>query len=253
MAIKLKEVEIKISNMTLDDAISYLIDLNIDSVGLKKLLDKLITKKYKIIKEHERFEILLQFEKSGYSNGKKFIAGIDEAGRGPLAGPVVAAAVILPKECFIEGLDDSKKLSAAKREQLYVEIINKAVAYKICEASHEEIEVMNILNATKKAMSDAIEGLSPTPDLLLIDAVKLDNINIHQLPIIQGDAKSASIAAASILAKVTRDRILSKYDTLYPQYGFEKHKGYGTKDHIEAIKAHGLSPIHRKSFCKNFI
>lgn len=248
----LKEIEEHIKKMLVDDALDFLNSQEISSAGFKKLKEKLLKKKDENSKEVERFRTLMQFEKNAYESGYKFVAGIDEAGRGPLAGPVVAAAVILPQDCFIEGLDDSKKLSAAKREELYDEIISKALAYKVCLEDNNVIEEINILNATKKAMKDAVVGLEIVPDILLIDAVRIDGLEIEQMPIIQGDAKSASIAAASILAKVTRDRLIENLDSQYPQYGFAKHKGYGTKEHISAIKQHGLCPIHRISFCTNF-
>ena len=180
------------------------------------------------------------------------ICGIDEAGRGPLAGPVVAAAVILPKDCQILYLNDSKKLSQQKREFLYEEITKKALAYGIGMASPGRIDEINILRATYEAMSQAVEKLGILPDILLNDAVTIPGIDIMQVPVIKGDAKSVSIAAASILAKVTRDRMMTEYDKIYPQYGFAKHKGYGTALHIEALHKHGPCPIHRRTFLKNF-
>jgi ribonuclease HII len=180
----------------------------------------------------------------------KTICGVDEAGRGPLAGPVVAAACILPSGIVIDGLNDSKKLTEKKREKLYDEITEKAIAYSIASASVEEIEEMNILNAAMLAMKRAIEGLNITPDLALIDGNTSRGFNLPTKTIVGGDAKSPSIAAASILAKVTRDRMCYDFDKEYPEYGFAKHKGYGTKIHMEAIKKYGVTPIHRPSFLK---
>ncbi len=193
-----------------------------------------------------------QIEKALTQKGFKVICGVDEAGRGPLAGPVCAAAVILPIDCEIEGLNDSKKLSEKKREMLYDVIINKAVAYSIQFGTVEEIEKYNILNATFLAMNRAIEDLKIAPDFCLIDGNRVPkDIKFPCETVIKGDAKSCSVAAASILAKVTRDRLMLKYHEEYPQYNFAKHKGYGTKEHYEAIKNNGVCKIHRLSFLKN--
>ena len=191
-----------------------------------------------------------EFEKQYESYS--LICGIDEAGRGPLAGPVVAGAAVLPKDCTILYLNDSKKLSEKRREELFLEIREKAVAWSVGMASPQRIDEINILQATYEAMRQAVAGLSVTPDLLLNDAVTIPGIQTRQVPIIKGDAKSVSIAAASILAKVTRDHMMIEYDKLYPQYGFAKHKGYGTAAHIAALKEFGPSPIHRNTFIKNF-
>ena len=180
------------------------------------------------------------------------ICGIDEAGRGPLAGPVVAGAAILPKDCQILYLNDSKKLSEKKRELLYDEIREKAVSWAVGIVEPERIDEINILQATYEAMRQAISKLTVLPDILLNDAVTIPGISIPQVPIVKGDAKSVSIAAASILAKVTRDRMMAEYDQIYPAYGFGKHKGYGTAAHIQAIRQFGPCPIHRKSFIKKF-
>lgn len=200
------------------------------------------------LKEFARYREMMCYELAAIKKGYEYIAGIDEAGRGPLAGPVVAACVMLPKDSFIAGLDDSKKLSEKKREALYNIITEKALAYGIGIVDEKYIDKVNILNATKKAMCKAVSSLKLKPEILLIDAVKLDDISIEQFSIIKGDKKSVSIAAASIIAKVTRDRIITEMDLLYPQYGFKKHKGYGTREHIEAIKKYGFCPIHRMSF-----
>lgn len=193
-----------------------------------------------------------EYEKNAQKNGYKFICGVDEAGRGPLAGPVCAAAVILPIDCEIEGLNDSKKLSEKKRELLFDVITEKAVAYCVAYGTLEEIEKYNILEATYLAMNRAIEGLSQKPDFALIDGNRIPKeISVPCETVVKGDMKSCSIAAASILAKVTRDRLMIEYAQKYPQYNFQKHKGYGTKEHYEAIKQHGVCEIHRLSFLKN--
>ena len=202
-------------------------------------------------KECIRTEKMKEYEKkyAEYS----FICGIDEVGRGPLAGPVVAGAVILPKNCDILYLNDSKQLSEKKREELYDVIMEKAVSTGLGFVSPERIDEINILQATYEAMREAIGKLTPEPDLLLNDAVTIPGVKIRQIPIIKGDTKSISIAAASIIAKVTRDRLMVKYDEIYPEYGFVSNKGYGAQAHIEALKKYGPTPIHRKSFIKNLI
>lgn len=205
----------------------------------------------KLEKELLRIESLMVFEHE--YEGYGLIAGIDEVGRGPLAGPVMAGAVILPKDHPILYLNDSKKLTEKKREELYEVIMKEAVAVGIGMASEQRIDEINILNATYEAMREAIGKLAPQPDILLNDAVKIPGVSIRQVPIIKGDAKSVSIAAASIVAKVTRDRLMAEYEKIYPGYGFAKNKGYGTAEHIAAIKEMGPCPIHRRSFIKNFI
>lgn len=193
------------------------------------------------------------YEQNAKEKGYKFICGVDEAGRGPLAGPVCAAAVILPDGLEIEGLNDSKKLTEAKREKLFDIIIEKAVSYSVAFGTVEEIEQYNILNATFIAMNKAIDGLDVKPDYALIDGNRVPKgIKIDCETVIKGDAKSASVAAASVLAKVTRDRLLLRYSEKYPEYGFEKHKGYGTAAHYEAVRKYGLCPVHRPSFFKKF-
>lgn len=205
-------------------------------------------------KEQERLEKLKEIENNLYKNGIGKICGIDEAGRGPLAGPVVVAAVIMPEDSFIEGVNDSKKVSEKKREKLYDEITKNAIAWGVGIIDEKEIDNINILNATKKGLTTALKQLSEKPDIILVDALtKIDTLGIPYQSIIKGDAKSYSIASASIIAKVTRDRIMRQWDEVYPGYGFQKHKGYGTKAHIEAIKNNGICPIHRKTFVKNFI
>ena len=201
--------------------------------------------------EKQRIEGLKRYERE-YAD-YAFICGIDEVGRGPLAGPVVAGAVILPKNCDILYINDSKQLSAKKREELYDEIMEKAVATGIGMASPQRIDEINILQATYEAMREAIRKLPVTPDLLLNDAVTIPQVSIPQVPIIKGDAKSISIGAASIIAKVTRDRLMVEYDKIMPEYHFASNKGYGSAEHIAALKEIGPSPIHRVSFIKNFI
>ena len=201
-------------------------------------------------KELARLEAMRAYERE-YGDFS-LICGIDEAGRGPLAGPVTAGAVILPKDCQILYLNDSKKLSEKRREELFTEIKEKAVAWCVKTASPARIDEINILQATYEAMREAIAGLGVVPQLLLNDAVNIPQVEILQVPIIKGDAKSVSIAAASILAKVTRDHMMAEYDSIYPGYGFGKHKGYGTAAHIQALKELGPCPIHRRTFIKNF-
>ncbi len=216
---------------------------------------KLVERAKKRLRDREaelaRIEHLKRYEKEYAAFG--YLCGIDEAGRGPLAGPVVAGAVILPKDCDILYINDSKKLSESRREELYEVIMEKAVATGIGMASPERIDEINILQATYEAMREAISKLKVKPDILLNDAVTIPGVSIRQVPIIKGDAKSISIGAASILAKVTRDRLMVEYDKLMPEYGFASNKGYGSKDHIRALKAYGPSPVHRASFIRNFV
>lgn len=195
----------------------------------------------------------LEFESLAYAKGYKSVCGVDEAGRGPLAGPVCAAAVILPEGMVIEGVNDSKKLTEKKREKLFDVITEFAVAYSIAFATVEEIEEINILNATMLAMKRAVEGLSVPADFAYIDGNRTPELAIPSEYIIKGDARSMSVAAASVLAKVSRDRLLLEYAKLYPEYHFEKHKGYGTKLHTDMIKEYGPSPVHRMSFLKNVL
>ncbi len=222
-----------------------------DKAGIIKLVEKYRKQLDMLQAERERVENMLAFEKeySMYSN----ICGIDEAGRGPLAGPVVAAAVILPKDARLLYVNDSKQLSEKKREELYDVIMREAVSVGVGIASTERIDEINILQADYEAMRDAVSQLTPQPDLLLNDAVIIPQLTMKQISIIKGDAKSLSIASASIIAKVTRDRLMYEYDKMYPEYGFASNKGYGSKTHIAAIKEHGACPIHRKTFIKNFI
>lgn len=205
-------------------------------------------------KELLRLQELKKIEEDIYSQGMEYICGIDEAGRGPLAGPVVVASVIMPKDSMIEGVNDSKKVSEKKREKLYEEIIQNAISYSVGIVDQKEIDRVNILNATKAGLTESIKGLEVKPDIILVDALKgIDTCGIPYESIIKGDAKCYSIAAASIIAKVTRDRIMRQWHEIYPEYNFIQHKGYGTAAHIAAIKEHGLCPLHRLSFVKNII
>ena len=205
-------------------------------------------------KELERLTKLKEIEKDLYHKGFKNICGIDEAGRGPLAGPVVIAGVIMPEDSMIEGVNDSKKVSEKKREKLYDIILEEAISYSVAIIGQDVIDEINILKATKQGVTKVVEGLDVKPDLILVDALThIDTKGIPYDSIIKGDAKCYNIAAASIIAKVTRDRIMRQWDEIYPQYGFINHKGYGTAKHIEALKEYGPCPIHRKSFIKNFI
>lgn len=204
-------------------------------------------------KEQSRLESILLFERECYQKGYHIVAGIDEVGRGPLAGPVVTAAVILPENCKIEYINDSKKLSEKKREELYHVICEKAISYGIGIVSAKRIDSINILQATYEAMKQAIYQLSILPEFILVDALHIPNITIKQKGIIGGDGKSISIAAASIVAKVTRDNMMKEFSKLYPQYAFEKNKGYGSEEHINAIKKYGICPIHRKTFITNIL
>ena len=222
-----------------------------ERAGVRKLIVSYKKKEEALQAERKRLAAMQSYERK-YS-GYHFICGIDEAGRGPLAGPVVAGAVILPRNCEILYLNDSKKLSPAKREALYDEIMDKAEAVGVGMASPARIDEINILQATYEAMREAIAALNVAPDLLLNDAVTIPGISIPQVPIIKGDAKSVSIAAASIIAKVTRDTLMVQYDEILPGYGLAQHKGYGSRDHIEAIRRLGPTPIHRQTFIKNFL
>lgn len=219
--------------------------------GVQSLIAAANKKLEALEKEKQRTESLKKFEKEYAAFG--YLCGIDEVGRGPLAGPVVAGAVILPKDCDILYLNDSKQLSEKKREELYDVIMEKAVSVGLGFSSPERIDEINILQATYEAMREAVSKLSVQPDVLLNDAVTIPGLPMKQVPIIKGDAKSVSIAAASIVAKVTRDRMMVEYDTVFPEYGFASNKGYGAAAHIEALKKYGPCPIHRRSFITHFV
>ena len=223
-----------------------------ERAGVQTLINSSNKKIEKYNNELKRLEIMREFEKK-YEGDFDFICGLDEVGRGPLAGPVVTGAVILPKGLKIMYVNDSKQLSEKMREELSLEIMDKAIAYSFGVVDNEVIDDINILQATFKAFRMAINDLSVKPDILLNDAVKIPEVDIRQVPIIKGDAKSISIASASIIAKVKRDKMMVEYDKIYPEYGFASNKGYGSQAHIEALKKYGPTPIHRKSFIGNFI
>lgn len=223
-----------------------------ERAGVQKLITRYEKKLVAYEKEQQRLEKMLEFERK-YGDEFHCICGIDEAGRGPFAGPVVAGAVILPVGLKIQGLNDSKKVSAKRREELFEEIQEKAISVGIGMSSPERIDQINILQATYEAMQHAVEDLDVVPDLLLNDAVTIPQIPIRQVGIVKGDGRSLSIAAASIMAKVTRDRIMVEYAELYPEYGFEKNKGYGSEEHRAALKQYGPCPIHRHTFIHNWI
>ena len=222
-----------------------------ERAGVVNLIQKYKKQEEKLKEERKRIENMRIYERK-YADFS-YICGIDEVGRGPLAGPVVAGTVILPRDCEILYLNDSKKLSEKRREELYDEIMEKAIATGIGIVSPARIDEINILQATYEAMRIAIGQLQPQPDLLLNDAVTIPEVSIQQVPIIKGDAKSVSIAAASVMAKVTRDRLMVQYDEVLPGYGFASNKGYGSAEHIAALKKLGATPIHRMSFIKNFV
>ena len=232
---KIGEIKEELKNLADDELNSFIDVYSKDSrSGVQKLVESAVKRKDKYEKELERIYNMKEYERA--NSDYEYICGIDEVGRGPLAGPVVACAVILPKDCNILYINDSKKLTAAKREMLYDEIMDNAIAVGIGVVSHERIDEINILQATYEAMREAIGKLSVKPDLLLNDAVTIPMVDIKQIPIVKGDAKSISIAAASIIAKVTRDRMMVEYDNIYEGYGFASNKGYGSKEHIDAIK-----------------
>ena len=247
----IKEIETEFLNHNGDREVLYALYSSDERSGVKKLIEKYKKADEKLKQEIQRINQMLSYENK--YNECTYICGIDEVGRGPLAGPVVASAVVLPKDCNILYINDSKKLSAKKREELYDEIMEKAISVGIGMASPDRIDEINILQATYEAMREAISKLSVVPDVLLNDAVTIPEVSIKQEPIIKGDAKSVSIAAASIIAKVTRDRLMEEYDEVLPGYGFASNKGYGSAEHIDALKKLGPTPIHRYSFIKNFI
>jgi ribonuclease HII len=252
--LKIAEIKTKLAN-TLPENIPEVVEefVNDERAGVKTAVSSALKRYNKYLDELARLEKMSYFENLAYEDGDEFVGGIDEVGRGPLAGPVVAACVILPKGCKIAGVNDSKKLSAKKREELYDEIMQKAVSVGIGMMSHEVIDDVNILQATYKAMRQAIDKMSVKPQRLLVDAVHIPEVDIYQVGIIKGDAKSISIAAASIIAKVTRDRIMAEEAKKYPHYDFENNMGYGTSKHIEGLKKYGACEIHRMTFIKNFV
>ena len=247
----IREIEEELRNCTGDRRHLYEQYQTDDRSGVQKLIEKYQKQDEKLADEMERIERMRLYEKKYRHMG--YICGIDEVGRGPLAGPVVACAVILPEDCNILYLNDSKQLSAKKREELYDEIMKKAVAVGLGMTGPARIDEINILQATYEAMREAIGKLEVRPNVLLNDADTIPGVEITQVPIIKGDAKSVSIAAASIVAKVTRDRLMEEYELVLPGYGFARNKGYGSAEHIAALKELGPTPIHRASFIKNFL
>jgi len=247
------EIRQKAEEMPLEEAVSWLCDIMPDyGISVAKLADTFSKRLIRLREEKERLKRMSVFEVQARGRGFVHIGGIDEAGRGPLAGPVVAACVVLPDDCFIEHLNDSKKLTGTLREKLFDIIVKEAVDYGIGIIMPEEIDQINILNATKKAMIQAVSDLKRKPDYLIIDSLKLP-LPIEQYPVDKGDSLSVSVAAASVIAKVTRDRWMEEAHRQYPQYGFDRHKGYGTREHMEAIRKYGLCPIHRKSFTHGLV
>ena len=227
----------------------FLAELELDSrVAVKKLLQAYHKRVEKAALERERFHKMLSYERNYYEEGAKMIAGVDEAGRGPLAGPLVIAAVIMPQEFFISGLNDSKQISASKRDKLYDEILQKALSVSVNIVSISNIDELNIYRATQQGMAEVLLHLDKQPDVALIDAMPVEAGDIKTVSLVHGDALSASIAAASIIAKVTRDRIMEKLDALYPAYKFANNKGYGSKDHMQAIDQDGVTEWHRRSY-----
>ncbi len=249
---KIAQIKLEFMQAKEDDIPNLLEKYSTDErSGVITVCNQYKNKTLSLQKELERLAVMKEYENK-YSDFP-YICGIDEVGRGPFAGPVIACAVILPKDCDILYLNDSKQLSEKKREELYDEIISKAVAFGIGSVPPDQIDEMNILQATYEAMRKAISNMKVKPDILLNDAVTIPGVAVKQVPIIKGDAKSISIAAASIVAKVTRDRLMVAYDKIFPGYDFASNKGYGSAKHIEAIQELGLTPIHRRSFVKNFI
>ena len=227
----------------------FLAELELDSrVAVKKLLQAYHKRIEKAALERERFHKMLSYERQYYDEGAKLIAGVDEAGRGPLAGPLVIAAVVMPQEFFISGLNDSKQISASKRDKLYDEILQKALSVSVNIVSISNIDELNIYRATQQGMAEVLLHLDKQPDVALIDAMPVEAGDIKTVSLVHGDALSASIAAASIIAKVTRDRIMEKLDALYPAYKFANNKGYGSKDHMQAIDQDGVTEWHRRSY-----
>ena len=250
----ISEIKEILGNCSMEELPEQMKQFEADSrKGVQTALASFRKKYEKHQQELARLDEILTYERGLWEAGYDLIAGIDEVGRGPLAGPVVAAAVILPKECKIEGVNDSKKLSAKKREELYDIILEKAVSYGIGVVSNERIDEINILQATYEAMREALSQLKPKADFILADAVTIPMVSTPQRGIIKGDAKSMSIGAASIIAKVYRDRLMEAYEEVYPGYGFASNKGYGAAEHIEGLKKLGPTPIHRKTFLKNLL
>lgn len=253
MGLSVKQIDEQLKGLSIDALTEGLDPFRKDErAGVKKLIIKYENKLSKHLQLIDKFSRMNRYEKVLKEDGYTYIGGIDEVGRGPLAGPVVSAVVILPDEVIL-GLDDSKKLSEKKREELYDTIIDKAVAYSIGIVDVETIDSINILQATYKSMQQALNKMKIKPDGLLVDAVTIPDVDIPQMPIVGGDGKSNSIAAASIVAKVTRDRMMKDYSELFPDYRFESNKGYGSTEHVKALLEVGPCPLHRKTFIKNIM
>ncbi len=251
---KVKEIDTYLKELSIEHLSNTIENLQQDNrSSVQKLAIKYQNKINKHFEEIARINQMWRFENELFNNGIQYIAGVDEAGRGPLAGPVFAASVILPKGIFIEGINDSKKISEKKREELYDIIIEKAICYEIASVSEQEIDRINIRNAAFQAMGKAVNSMKTRPQHVLVDGDAVKGLTLPYTTIVKGDSLSVSIAAASILAKVSRDRYIKELDNIYPQYGFAKHKGYGTKEHIEAIKRYGLTPVHRGSFTEKIV
>jgi len=249
----LAEIRQKAEEMPLEEAVSWLCDILPDyGISVAKLADMFSKRLMRLKEEKKRLLRMSEFEIQARRQGFVHIGGIDEAGRGPLAGPVVAGCVVLPEDCFREHLNDSKKLTPSLRDKLYDIIVHEALDYGIGIVMPEEIDEINIYNAAKKAMLQAVSNLKKEPDYLIIDAMKLP-LDIKQLSVNKGDSLSVSVAAASVIAKVTRDRWMEEAHKMYPEYGFDRHKGYGTREHMEAIRKYGLCPLHRKSFTHGLV
>ena len=250
---KITEIQKEYKEASIDSLPSFIEEyINDGRPGVSKIINQAMNRMEKLRLEKERIERLKEYEYK-YWEKYDFIGGIDEVGRGPLAGPVVTACVVLPKDCDILYINDSKKLSASKRDELYEEIMAKALSVSIGVVSEARIDEINILQATYEAMRQAIAECKVQPQILLNDAVTIPGVTIPQVPIIKGDAKSISIGAASIIAKVTRDRMMVEYEDIYPEYHFASNKGYGSQEHIEALRKYGPCPIHRRSFIGNFV
>lgn len=251
---KISDIENIAKNLNDDELDNFINRFSNDNrKSVQKICQRTINKRDRLKEEYMRLDAINKYEEEAYTNGYTYIGGVDEAGRGPLVGPVVAAVVVFDRMTKIKYIDDSKKISESRRNELFDIIINNAKDYGIGIADNKEIDEYNILNATYIAMKRAISNLKKSPDCLLNDAVKIPDLNIYQVPIIKGDSKSISIAAASILAKVTRDRIMYEYDQKYPGYSFSSNKGYGTKEHYEGLKKYGKTDIHRNSFLKGVL
>lgn len=252
--LNISQIKVEISKIEIEDYPEYILLLKEDErAGVRQIAVSLEKKYQSYIKESIRIDQMREFEDRLYEQGYEYIAGIDEVGRGPLAGPVVSCALVLPQESHLLYINDSKKLSITKREALYEEIKQEAISMGIGIVDNDMIDEVNIYEATKQSMKDAIDNSQLAPQIVLIDAMHIDGLHIPQKSIIRGDQKCYSVAAASIVAKVTRDKMMDTYDEMYPEYHFKSNKGYGTQEHIDAIRKYGTCPIHRMSFLNNIL